>query len=278
MRSALCLSVTVGVAFAGVAVSGPPARAAGIEVRGVDLAAGPADAYLDLVTNTVTNVGAIGARWLDDPLPAVAQLLTNWADYLHTTVGALVDTVQSFVDGLANLPGQLQTLFDAVTTGDFVAAVAMVIITVLSVNPALGLVDRLMGIPIAMVGNAVNAGMAILHAVQVPIGLSVLSAGQATFAEIGTVVDGVINDLSTGDFAAALSSLVEAPALILNAALNNDSPSLPGLLTPVADLSQTGFLDAIVNYLPQAVAQAIGPDADALQAPAEAAAMGDVAG
>ncbi|HEU4360593.1 MAG TPA: hypothetical protein VFR27_03680 [Mycobacterium sp.] len=258
MRPAICLSTAVSTALAGAGVFVATPEASGIEWRAIDLAANPIEPYLDLVTNSLTNLGAIGSHWLDDPLPTLMQLAVNWAGYLSTTVSSAVATGQAFVAGLTNLPDQLQTLFHAVTTGDFEAAIATLIITVLSANPIPALVDRLLTIPYDIAGNAVSAALAALHAAQVPIGLAALNAGQATFAEIESTVRDFLHDLQTGDLIGALTQVIDAPAQILNAGLNSDTPGLPGLLTAVPDLTQTGFADAIVNDLPRTVAHAIG--------------------
>lgn len=261
MRPAICLSVAVSTALAGAGVIvatpevlPPP----GVEWRAIDLAANPIEPYLDLVANSLINLGTIGSHWLDDPLPTLMQLTVNWAGYLSTTVSSAVATGQAFVDGLTNLPDQLQTLFHAVTTGDFEAAIATLIITVLSANPIPALVDRLLAIPYDIAGNLVSAALAALHAAQVPIGLAALNAGQATFTEIESTVRDFLHDLQTGDLIGALTQVIDAPAQILNAGLNSEAPGLPGLLTAVPDLTQTGFVDAIVNYLPRTVAHAIG--------------------
>lgn len=263
MRPALCLTATVGAALM---VATPVGPAPGMDRRIVELAANPIDSYLDLVSNTLTNLGTIGTHWLADPLPTLLQLVANWTGYLETTTTTLFDGGQSFLAGLANLPGQLQTLFDAVTTGDVEAAISMLIITFLSANPIPAMVDRLLGIPYDIAGNAMNAALAALHAAQVPIGAAALDAVRATFAEIGQVAQSFVDELQAGDLAAAFAQLIAAPAQILNATLNSELPGLPGLLTPFEDLSQTGFVDAVVNFLPRSVAHAIGapgsPDGD----------------
>ncbi|BBZ22631.1 hypothetical protein [Mycolicibacter hiberniae] len=227
-------------------------------LRAVELVANPLDPYVDLVTNTFDNLVTIGGHWLEDPLPTVVQLVTNWFDYAQRTFEAFGATAQSFVDGLINLPGQLETLFDAISSSDITAALGQAIIIVISAFPVLGLVDRLMAIPIEIVGNIVSAAMATLHAVQVPVGLAALSSVQAAFTEVGTLARDFIDDLSSGDIAGALVGLIGAPAQLLDAFLNSESPGLAGLLAPFEDMNQSGFVDALVNYLPRAVAESIG--------------------
>lgn len=256
MRSA-CLSVSVGVALTGAGLVVTPIAA---PPPVINLAAHPIDPYVDLVRTTVANLGAIGDRWLDDPLPALSQLIVNWANYGALTVTSFAEALRSFVDGLINLPGQLQTLLEAITAGDFEEVAALVIIIVLSVNPIPGLVDQLLQIPYAVAGNAVSAALAALHAAQVPIGVAAIGAAQATVDELELTVRTVLTDLGDGDIGAALTQVVEAPALILDAALNSDNPGLPGLLTVVEPIDETGLVDAVVNFLPRALADAINPD------------------
>ncbi|QZA09321.1 hypothetical protein K3U94_08825 [Mycolicibacter heraklionensis] len=253
--------ITVGIAAlaAGTLIATPSVAPPPDDVvRAVDLTASPFDPYVDLITNTFNNLGTIGAHWLDDPLPTVVQLATNWFDYAQTTFNLLGATAQSFVDGVINLPGQLETLFDAISSSDITAALGQGIIIVLSIFPVAGLVDHLLAIPYNIVGNVVNASMATLHALQVPVGLAALSSVQAVVAEFETVARNIVDDVSAGDITGALFGLIGAPAELLNAYLNSEIPGLAGLLAPFEDVNQTGFVDALVNFLPRAVAESIG--------------------
>ncbi|WP_152665535.1 hypothetical protein [Mycobacterium sp. UM_Kg1] len=253
--------ITVGIAaLAAGALVMPPSVAPppAAVVRAVDLVANPLDPYVDLVTNTFNNLVTIGGHWLEDPLPTVVQLVTNWFGYVETTFDSLGATARSFVDGLINLPGQLEVLFGAIEAGNIVEALGQGIIVVLSAFPVLGLVDRLMAIPFEIVGNVVSAATATLHAVQVPVGLAALSSVQAALAEAGTLARDFIDDLFSGDIAGALVGLIGAPAQLLDAFLNSESPGLAGLLAPFEDVNQSGFVDALVNYLPRAIAESIG--------------------
>ncbi|WP_133053063.1 hypothetical protein [Mycolicibacter minnesotensis] len=254
-RTAVGIAVLAAGALLATPTAAPPPE---VVLHAVALSANPLDPYVDLITNTVNNLGTLGAHWLEDPLPTVVQLATNWFDYAQTTVDLIGDTARSFVDGVINLPGQLETFFDAVSASDFTAILGQGIIIVLSIFPVAGLVDRLMSIPFEIVGNVVNAGMATLHALQVPVGLAALSSVQAAVAEIGTLARDFIDDLASGDIGGALAGLIGAPAQFLDAYLNGDSPGMAGLLTPFEDLYQTGFVDALVNFLPRAVAESIG--------------------
>lgn len=229
-----------------------------VVVRAAELAASPLEPYVDLFTNTVDNLGALAGHWVEDPLPVVVQLFANGFGYLQATFDAFDATFSSFVDGLINLPDQLDTLFDAISSEDIVGAVAEAIIIVLSAFPVFGLVDRLVAIPIEIAGNIVNAATAALHALQVPVGLAALSSLQAAVTEIETIAHDFIEDLSAGDLTGALVGLVGAPAQLLNAYLNSESPGLAGILMPFQDVNHTGFVDALLNYLPRAVAESIG--------------------
>lgn len=278
MKSARCIGLTVGIALVSAGLSVAPAGitpSPAVERQAVELAASPLEPYVDLIATSFANLGTIGTHWLADPLPVLVQAMGNWFGYAQTIVSSFVAAGQSFVDGLANLPSQLQTLFSALMSGDFEGVASMLVIIALSANPIPALVDRLLGIPYDIVGNLVNGAMAALHAAQVPIGLAALSALHATVAEIGVTAASFSDDLRSGDLAGAFVQVVQAPAQILNAALNADSPGLTGVLTPFHDLDQTGLFDAVVNYFPRTVAQAISAaeppiDSDvALGAPAE---------
>ena len=242
-------------ALIAVPTSVPPHQ---VDIRAVDLRASPLDPYVDLITNTVDNLGTLGAQWLQDPLPTAVQLATNWFDYAERTVDAFGATARSFVDGVTNLPGQIDTFLEAVSANNVAAILGQGIIIVLSVFPVAGLVDHLMSIPIEAVGNAVNASIATLHALQVPVGLAALSSAQAALSETEMLAKDFIDDLTSGDLGGALTKLIGGPAQILDAYLNSDSPGLAGLLTHYADQQQTGLVDALLNALPRAVAESIG--------------------
>lgn len=258
-HSGIGVGIAALVAATLIAPAHLPPRSEAV-VPSVALTASPFDPYVDLVTNTFDNLVTIGEHWLDDPLPTAAQLVDNWGDYLQRTVDAIGDTAESVVDGLKNLPGQLESLVDSISSGDIVPALSEAIIMVISAFPVLGLVDRLVAIPIDVIGNIVNAATAVLHALQVPVGLAALSSLQAVIAEVETVGRDFIDDLSAGDIGGALSGLFGAPAEILNAYLNSESPGLAGVLAPFETAEQTGFVDALVNFLPRSVAEAIGAD------------------
>ncbi|MGV0624849.1 hypothetical protein [Mycolicibacter minnesotensis] len=270
-RTAVVVAALTAGALVAAPVIAPPADTV---LRGFELTANPLNPYIDLVTNTFTNLGTIGAHWFEDPLPVVVQLFTNGFGHLQTTFDALGATVRSTIDGFINLPGQLETLFEAISSSDIVGAVGQTIIIVLSAFPVLGLIDRLVAIPIEMVGNVVSAADAVLHALQVPVGLALFTALQAAFSEVGTLVHDVIDDVSKGDLLGALGSLIGAPGQLLDALLNSESPGMAGLLAPFQDLDQSGFVDALVNYLPRAVAESIG----AAYSPIEGALPPDLGG
>jgi len=274
-RIAVGIAALVAGTLVATPVEAPPRP--DVVVRAVELVASPLDPYVGLVTNTFNNLGAIGAHWLEHPLPTVVQLFDNGFGYLQTTFDAFGATAQSFVDGLNNLPGQLETLFSAVSSSEIVSALAQSIIIVLSAFPVAGLVDHLVSIPYDIVGNFVNAAMATLHALQVPVGLAALSALQAAVAEIETLAHDFVDDLSAGDLTGALVRLIGAPAQLLNAYLNSESPGLAGLLAPFEDVHQTGFVDALVNYLPRAVAESLGASYGLADDPL-APALGDLGG
>jgi hypothetical protein len=282
MPSTVRPGVTAGVAVTAAAIIGaapPVAPSPDIAMRAVELVVNPVDPYVDLVTNTFDNLGTIGTHWLEDPLPTLTQLIVNWLEYLQETIDSFGDAGRAFVDGVVNLPDQLQTLFNAVEEGDIEEVLAQLVIIVLSIDPIPALVDRLLAIPYDIAGNFVSAVLATVHALQVPVGLAALDSVHATIAEAELVAHDYIDHLQTGDFAAALNQAIEAPAQILNATLNSDAPGLAGLLTPFQDLNQTGFVDAIVNYLPRTVAHAIGAlDAPINDDPSAATSGADVLG
>ncbi|HET9877581.1 MAG TPA: hypothetical protein VFQ37_17785, partial [Mycobacterium sp.] len=232
MTSALRAGVTAGIALvsSGVLVATPAvAPPPDIEARAVELTAGLFDPYIDLVTNTFNNLVTIGAHWLADPLPVLTQVIVNWYDYVQTTISSLFDAGKSFINGLINLPDQFHTLLDALSIPDWEEVAAELVLIGISINPLQGLAHALLAIPYDILGNYVSAGFADLHALQVPVGLAAFTAAHATIAEVGVVVHDFFSDLQNGNLWAAFVQLVDAPAQILNAALNSDTPGQAGL-------------------------------------------------
>lgn len=264
------LAVAAAAALLNAGISGPtrPVTAISGPQIPVLLAADPVQPYLDLVSDTLSNLGGVAARWLDAPLPILGQIIANWADYLQTVVGTTLAAGHGFLDGLANLPGQLQMLFETAQAGDVIGTVAMVIITFLSANPLPAVADRLLSLPYAVGGNLVGAAMATLHALQVPVGTGALGAVQASAGELDQIARTIGGELQSGDIAGVVTQLVAAPALFADALLNSSIPDQPGLLTATEDPEHTGLVDALLNALPDRVAAAIAPPEDPLPDPA----------
>lgn len=216
-----------------------------------------ADAYSDLVTNTLANLNTITTNWLTEPFPILNQTIDNWIGYGQLTFDTLVATGQSFVYGLANLPSQLETVFSALRDGEFGEVLAMAIIITISIDPLLGMVDQLMSIPYNIAADLVSGAMATLYALQVPAGLAAVGALNATVTETMRALQDLVDQLQSGDLPGALIEVFEAPAQILDATLNSDAAGSAGLLSPLPELNQMGLVEALVNYLPQSVAQAI---------------------
>lgn len=260
------LNDAAGAYAAAEAANTSPLRLADLLGSGA-AAAGTGGPYASLVTNTVGNLGTIVGHWLDDPLPIAAQIITNWAGYQQTAMSSLINAGEALGAALGQLPAQLATTWADLAQGNALAA-SQELVTVLqgfTVAPGAALAP-LLTIPVDVTQNLANAVAATVDALG-PIGLAATGPVNAAILATGLTTQNVINQLNAGNLPGALVQIVDAPAQVLDAALNNSGPggipNYEGLLAPFRGATQTGFVDAVVNYLPRTVAYAIG----ALDAP-----------
>ena len=121
------------VVTAGALVSGPAAQSLPVEIqnRAVQLTGlsakvtdSPFAVYSEIVTDTLTNVGALGGAWLAHPFPILTQVATNQIGYASEFFGAVLAAPanwQAYSDGRgATFAQQFAT---AIAAGDIGGAV-----------------------------------------------------------------------------------------------------------------------------------------------------------
>lgn len=76
----------------------------------------PGSAYQGLLTNTVTNLQALGSAWSANQFPLLRQFLANQQAYGQQIAAAFSSAVQNFPANLANLPAAVQAAFQQILT------------------------------------------------------------------------------------------------------------------------------------------------------------------
>lgn len=200
--------------------------------------------YIDLFTQTFTNLEAIGAERIADPAPILEAILTNWEGYFQDFLA----NPASIVDIPGEMLGHLSNVFSALAE------------------------------PATITTHGVLPTMVQIMLGMLPVlGLGALGPLVTTAEAFATVFGG----LSSGDPATAITALIDAPATVTNGFLNGtvglnvsllgvSIPLLNGILVPdsylnipfdrILDITAGpfgGLTDGLVNYVPQQIAAAL---------------------
>ncbi|SBS75802.1 conserved exported hypothetical protein [uncultured Mycobacterium sp.] len=235
----------------------------------VELAAmpNPFDAWVNVITETVTNAGALGTAWLADPLPVGRQAAQNWIGYgdiLSTALSGAASGLYSYLT--TSLPQFLQTAFQQVAAGEPAAAAS-------TINEALGSAIITVGLPffpvMAIPGSItdnLSAAVKSLTGIQTLFGLLLAAIGPPTgvIQATGDSAQVIVDSLRTGDYGAAVQALFNLPPTLLGAVINGYTPPggsiMPGLLTPPDDTGfNAGLVYTLLVSIPKAIATAITP-------------------
>ena len=207
--------------------------------------AGP---YVTLIENTIANLQSLGAGWLADPFPFLRQVIANQIGYAQLVATAFGDAAHSFQAGLADLPAAFQATSQAFAAGNYVGGlsdlgtgfeglftgtvgdlspifaipgdifqnISNVIKTLTDASITFVFQPDTSALPLSLVNSTftLNLGLPLalgLDAIGAPI--TTMFAFEASEAAFGSAVQ-------SGNFAAALTALVDAPAVIANGFLN----------------------------------------------------------
>lgn len=227
--------LTAGVAFLGasaIAVSPvappmPDITVPAIASAHVELSAAtsPFEAYLALVTNTVTNLQTTLAAEFEDPVPILRQVIANQI----TTVTNLGEGLQGAAEGLANIldpanpvgiPAQLQQALTDLLAGNITGAVANAWGAMLSpvLNAGLPLLEPITAAirqPVQNLLNVVDTQLAVV----LPL-LGALNVGYVTVSTAAQVGQDIVDSIRAGDPLGAANAMLGGPAVITDAFLN----------------------------------------------------------
>lgn len=167
----------------------------------------PGGAYGQLVTNTVTNLQALGSAWAADPFPFLRQFLANQAGY-----------AQQIATAIANIPANLPNL---------PAAIEAAIRQAMSFNAAYYVQQFI----------ATQAGFAQTFVTSAVNGITGLVAGLPNYV---AGLQGAFQTLLTGNFTGAVSDFGRATLGLLVTGVD------PGPVSTIVDL-QTLTFTATVN-------------------------------
>ncbi|GAA2771008.1 hypothetical protein [Mycolicibacterium pallens] len=246
---------------------------AAVSTMEVELAAlpNPITPWVNVFTTAVTNAGALGSAWLEDPAPVARQLALNWIGYGQTTATALRDAVQGAIDYFGTtFPQALQTAFQQIRDGQLSAAGSTlsdaVLGTILYVGAPL--------FPLAAIPGQIteNLNKAVLAATDINslFGLVLGAAGPVggVIRAVGDTAQQFLDAVNEKDYNAAAQAVFDVAPNIVTAIINGytttDGTLYPGLLTPPDDQGiNAGLGYTLLVSIPRAIATALGATAPA---------------
>lgn len=240
------------IAISPVAPPMPDITVPAISSAAVNLSAAtdPIQAYVDLFTNTFTNVQARIGDELADPVPILRQVVANQIDSATEIAAALQKAGASLAKSIdpsnpLSFPAKFRDAFEELSAGNIEGAVAAVWQAVL-IN-ALGVAELLPAVQHAIAQPVVNLGKVISdpQVVLAPV-VGLLVPVYATVTTSASAAQNIVDAAKAGDPLGVLSAMAAAPALIGDAMINE------GLLGPSG-------LVAIVRNTREYIATTIAP-------------------
>ncbi|ORV82718.1 hypothetical protein AWC11_02260 [Mycobacterium interjectum] len=277
------------VALGSLPTGGAAALVGGLNSFGATVAA----PYQALVSNTATNLQAIGATFSANPFPFLHQLATNQIGYAQTIGSSIATGVQNLPAELANLPATLQTGIQGLATfnpGAFVQqfvnnqlGYAQTVVTGLQ-NAGNDLVTGLSGLPASFqaagqalaagnVQGAVNAVAQGLENVVLPgfqgVSFDIGELGSPTATPLAITPLGPLGDLAPifaipGQMAQNFTNLL--PAGSIPAQMAQNFTNVVDTLTNFGSTFNPGTLGITFGLPLQLVFDGIGAPANALSA------------
>ncbi|BBX91178.1 hypothetical protein H5U98_07975 [Mycolicibacterium boenickei] len=224
------------IAISPVAPPMPDITVPAISAAQVNLSAAtdPIQAYIDLFTNTFTNVQARIGDELADPAPILQQVVANQIDSATGIATALQAAGESLAKSLDpsnpfSFPAKFQEAFEELSAGNIEGAVSAVWQAVL-LN-ALGLAGLLPAMQHAIAQPVVNLGK-VLSDPQVLLGpvIGLLVPVYATLSTSASAAQDIVDAARAGDPLGVLSAMAAAPAVIGDAMINEGLLGTSGLV------------------------------------------------
>ena len=209
-----------------------------------------------VLTASFNNISALGQQVWADPAPILKQIIINQIGYANTISTALGAAGNSFVTTVAALPPVLRQAAQELAAGQISGGLntAFQALLNLVVNPGLALMQSpIFSIPGQVMQNVTNV-VKLLPDVIVAAGFSGLSTVSGIQRAFGDTAQAVYDGVRAGNLGAAVSAILNAPAVLTNAFLNGYAPTgAAGILSP-----GFGLVPLLVVSIRQAIAQALG--------------------
>lgn len=262
----------------------------------------PIQAYVQLVTNTFTNVSTLIGQELADPAPILRQVIDNQIATAVSLGTALQDSAVALGNALDpsnpySIPSLLQLAVSNLLSGDINGAVANAWSAFLTPVVGVGLpllepITAAIRQPIQNVLNVVDTQLAVV----MPL-LGALNVAYRTITVAGNVGQEILDSATAGDALAVVSTMLSSPAVIADAFLNGDElgggvfgPSL-GLLgtlrqaremiaaaiTPPAAEAAVAATDTTLRSAPKLVTLDVAPATEKVAPATEAAVTAETA-
>ncbi|OBF14477.1 hypothetical protein [Mycobacterium sp. ACS4331] len=244
---------------------------------GLTASTNPITVWAEVLQRSADNAGALAQDFLAAPAPVLAQAIRNQlgnAAFLAVTAQQTVDLMLSTVGAL---PDTVKTLVTQLADGDIAGAVQTLTFAVLPLG--LGLVAPVLAVG-AVANNVVQNFAAAFEVVTkvdniLPVLLGVGGPIFSVMYTIGQTGQAIVDGLRNLDFAAVASTLINAPARLVDALLNGAGELLgpnPGLLTPSPAEGEFGFGGPIAALLDlrKKIAEAMTASGDPSAVPAAA--------
>lgn len=269
------------IAVSPVAPPLPDVHVPAVSTASVNLSAAvdPFEAYVQLITNTVDNVGTLVSTEIADPFPILRQVIANQI----TSGQGIFAGLQSAGEALGQqldpsnpdgIPAQLQLAFTQLLAGDVNGAVGTAWAALLSPVlyaglPLLEPITNAVKQPVQNLLNVINDPLAVL--------LPVLGALNTVYPAVlvsGNVGQNMVDAIKAGDPLGFVNAVLAGPAQITDAFLNGaEDAGGGGLLGPSLGLLSAlrQARDAIANDItpPAALTAAVAQLSTAPKAPAK---------
>jgi hypothetical protein len=228
----------------------------------------PISEWGKVLAAAVNNISALGQQVWADPAPILKQIIVNQFGYANTIATDLGNVANGFVTAVKALPPALQQAAQQLAAGQISGGLGTAFQAVLNlvISPGFALLQgQTLNIPGKVMQNITNV-VKLLPDVVVALGFSALSTVSGVESAFGDTAQAVYDGVRAGNLGAALNAIVNAPAVLTNAFLNGYAPTgAVGILSP-----GMGFVPALVISIRQAIAQALGAPAPAAAKVADA--------
>lgn len=268
MHVALRPYMTAGVALAGataIAVSSvspalseiaaPVTHAANVELTSIQ---DGIDAYRQLFEDTTGSLVDLFDQAVIDngPAPILQAIIANQLRAAAGVANGFEDSVQNFLQTIANLPTLIEVATDLLASGNVLGATSLVVGALNSglLGSVLPVTDAFIDALLIPINNVADAVTALGAAGLFVAGQALLGPPNALVFSGAAAIQGVIDAVRSGDIGDLIGAFVAAPAVITDGVLNGFGPA-GGVF------SSSGPIGALLQ-IRNIIANAISPASD----------------